>query len=87
MIGTVMTEREKLQCVCVYVCKYTCASAFVLRLLLVEQADVCEGEMAFLALALSLPLAVHVDFRHRHHVAHLHTQSSVRRDTNKQTNK
>lgn len=50
-----------------------CVSAVFLKLLLVEQADVCEREVAFLALALAFPLAIHVDLRYRHQVAHLQT--------------
>lgn len=36
-----------------------------------------EGEVAFLALALALPLAVHIDLGHLHHVAHLHNTTTT----------
>lgn len=48
-----------------------CLSALLLRVLVVQKPDVREGKVAMLALALALPLAVHVDLCHLHHVAHL----------------
>lgn len=40
--------------------------------MLVQQFDMREGKVAALAFAFPLPLAVHVDFGHLHHVPHLH---------------
>lgn len=56
-------------------CVFVCVSAFVHRLLRVDQTDVCEGEVAFLALALAFPLAIHVDLRYCHNVTHLQTHT------------
>lgn len=47
------------------------SSALVVRMRLFQQSDVGEGEMASFAFALTLPLAVHVDLGHFHHVSHL----------------
>lgn len=49
------------------------SAEFVLRVgvVLVDQFDVREGEVAPLAFAFALPLAVDVDFGHLHHIAHL----------------
>lgn len=47
------------------------SAEFVLGVVLVQQFDVCEGEVATLAFTFALPLAVHVYFGHLHHVAHL----------------
>lgn len=47
------------------------SAEFVLGVVLVQQFDVCEGEVAVLAFTFALPLAVHVYFGHHHHVAHL----------------
>lgn len=46
-------------------------SALVVRLVLVQQSDVGEREVASFALAFALPLAVHVDLGHFHRVPHL----------------
>lgn len=53
-----------------------CLSALLLRVLVVQKPDVREGKVAMLALALALPLAVHVDLGHFYHVSDLqkHTQ-------------
>lgn len=48
-----------------------CFSALIIRVKLFQQSDVGEGKVALLALALTLPLAVHVDLGDFHHVAHL----------------
>lgn len=40
-------------------------------MVLFQQSDVGEGEVASFALALALPLAVHVDLGHFYHVSHL----------------
>lgn len=47
------------------------SAEFVLGVVLVQQFDVCEGEVASLPFTFALPLAVHVYFGHLHHVAHL----------------
>ena len=59
-----------------------CVSALLLRVLLVQQSDVCEGEVTSLAFTLPLPLAVHVDLGHLHHVSHLraHTHTHTERE-------
>lgn len=48
-----------------------CFSALVVGLLLFQQSNVSEGEVASFALTLTLPLAVHVDLGHFYRVAHL----------------
>lgn len=50
-------------------------SALVVGVRLLQQSDVGEGEVAPFALALALPLAVHVDLGHLHHVAHLRSDN------------
>lgn len=47
------------------------SAELVLGVVLVQQFDVREGEVAALAVTFALPLAVHVYFGHLHHVAHL----------------
>lgn len=47
------------------------SAQFVLGAVLVQQFDVRERKVAMLAFTFALPLAVHVDFGHLHHVAHL----------------
>lgn len=47
------------------------SSALFIWMRLFQQPDVGKGEMAVLAFALTLPLAIHVDLGHFHHVAHL----------------
>lgn len=47
------------------------SAQIVLGTVLVQQFDVCEGKVATFAFTLPLPLAVHVNFGHLHHVAHL----------------
>lgn len=47
------------------------SAEFVLGVVLVQQFDMCKGEVATLAFTFALPLAVHVYFGHLHHVAHL----------------
>lgn len=47
------------------------SAELVLGVVLVQQFDVCEGEVATFAFTFTLPLAVHVYFGHLHHVAHL----------------
>lgn len=49
-------------------------SALVVGMVLLQQPDVCEGKVASLALALPLPLAVHVDLGHFYRVAHLQSE-------------
>lgn len=56
------------------------SAQFILGGVLVQQPDVREGEVAALALALALPLAVHIDLGHLHHVAHLHGEKPAVRD-------
>lgn len=50
------------------------SAELVLGVVLVQQFDVREGEVAALAFTFAFPLAVHVDFGHLHHVAHLHSR-------------
>ena len=47
------------------------SAEFVLGIVLVQQFDVCEGKVATFAFTFPLPLAVHVNFGHLHHIAHL----------------
>ena len=47
------------------------SAEFVLGVVLVQQFDVREGKVATFAFTFALPLAVHVYFGHRHHIAHL----------------
>ena len=47
------------------------SAQFLLCALLIQQFDVCEGKMASFSFTLAFPLAVHIDFGHFHHVAHL----------------
>lgn len=47
------------------------SAELVLGVVLVQQFDVCEWEVAPFAFTFALPLPVHVDFGHLHHVAHL----------------
>lgn len=51
-----------------------CFSALVVGLLLFQQSNVSEGEVASFALTLTLPLAVHVDLGHFYCVAHLQSE-------------
>jgi hypothetical protein len=53
-------------------------SALILRVLVVQKPDVREGKVAMLALALALPLAVHVDLGHFYHVSDLQKHTQVR---------
>lgn len=46
-------------------------SALVVWVVLLQQADVGEGEVALFPFALPLPLAVHIDLGHLYHVPHL----------------
>ena len=48
-----------------------CFSALVIRMMLFQQSNVGEGKVASFALALTLPLAVHVDLGHFYHVSNL----------------
>ena len=54
----------------------------VLGVIMVQQLNMCEGEVASFALALALPLAVHIDLCHLHHVAHLQEEKD---SSNRQT--
>ena len=47
------------------------SAELLLWVVLVQQLDVCEGEVAVLAFTLALPLAVDIDLGHRHLVANL----------------
>lgn len=47
------------------------SSALVVGVVLFQQSNMGEGKVASFSLALSLPLAVHVDFGHFNHVPHL----------------
>lgn len=47
------------------------SAEFILRVVLVQQFDVREGEMTTFAFTFTLPLAVHIYFGHLHCVAHL----------------
>lgn len=47
------------------------SAELVLGVVLVQQFDVCEGEVATFAFTFTLPLAIHVYFGHLHPVAHL----------------
>lgn len=53
-------------------------SALVVGMVLLQQPDVGEGKVASLALALTLPLAVHVDLGHFYRVAHLQDDQKKR---------
>ena len=55
-----------------------CVSALVLGVLVVQQPDMRKGKVASLALALALPLAVHVDLGHFYHVSDLQKHTQVR---------
>lgn len=47
------------------------SAELVLRVMVVQQFDVCEREVAPLSFAFPLPLTIDVDFGHLHHVAYL----------------
>lgn len=51
-----------------------CFSALVVGVVLFQQSNVGEGEVASFALTLALPLAVHVDLGHFYRVAHLQSE-------------
>lgn len=61
--GLILVSKLRLSC--------PLSAEFVLGVVLVQQFDVREGEVAALAVTFALPLAVHVYFGHLHHVAHL----------------
>lgn len=48
--------------------------------MLVQQFDVCEGEVTTFAFTFALPLAVHIYFGHLHSVAHLGRERRGRYD-------
>ena len=56
------------------------SAELVLGVVLVQQFDVREGKVATFAFTFTLPLAVHVDFGHLHHVAHLGREGGENRD-------
>lgn len=55
------------------------SSALVIRMRLFQQSNVGEGEMASLAFALTLPLAIHVDLGDFNHVSHLYDDNKQHR--------
>lgn len=61
--GLILVSKLRLSC--------PLSAEFVLGVVLVQQFDVCEGEVATLAFTFTLPLAVHVYFGHLHNVVHL----------------
>lgn len=47
------------------------SAEFILRDMLVQQFDVCEGKVATFSFTFPLPLAIHIYFGHLHCITHL----------------